>query len=259
MCFSFPSSWPKEVVTSSYFSSIKAICESDYFRNHSLQDKSDHMATITLLCKVALWMRSVEFQSSWNSHWNFNHHEIAIGSSVHPCQKFCPIAVLLPVFASVTCCPSLCISQLLMLSVWKVLLDSIWPNLHNKHLPKDHLGHAALPGFPVQTSSASPFSSHKPLFIAFFFFRHVFSPMLYSCCAQIWPSNYTVIPKAENVLECEIAVPRWNQGLPCIQSLAVILKLILRRGKGVRKKWKQFLCNNALDSKESNCIFPSPI
>lgn len=54
MCFTFSSSWPKEVETSSYFSSIKASCESDCFRNHSFQDKSDHTATITLLRKAAI-------------------------------------------------------------------------------------------------------------------------------------------------------------------------------------------------------------
>ena len=71
----------------------------------------------------------------------------------------------------------------------------------------------------------------------FFFFRHVFSPILYSCCAQIWLFNDTVIPKVENVLECEFAVPRWNQGWPGIQSLAVILNLILRL-EGVRE-WER--------------------
>lgn len=29
------------------------------------------------------------------------------------------------------------------------------------------------------------------------------------------------------------------------------------RDKEVREKWKEFLYNNALDSRESNCIFPS--
>lgn len=127
-------------------------------------------------------------------------------------------AALVSAYHSCSCCCHL----------GRVLLDSLWPKSYIKDLPKGHLGHAALPGFPVQSSSASPFSSHKPLFIGFFFFlRHVVSPILYSCCARIWLSNYTVVPKVDNVLECEFAVPRWNQGLPCIQSIAVILNLIL--------------------------------
>lgn len=65
--------------------------------------------------------------------------------------------------------------------------------------------------------------------------RCVFSSLLYSLCAQICLSYYTVLLKVGNAVECECAVPKWNQDLPySVISCDLEFNSSFGRDKGLR-------------------------